>query len=422
MTIAKFRRWVISFLTIGNSLITLLLSSYSTETFSQSSPQLGFNDQLKLVDVFTTWCKPCKQMDRDTYENEEIKSLIANLNFVKLDADLEENREFVKKFEINTFPTTLIFDSQQNLLSKKIGYLGPEAMKKFIKSTENRTLESVDPKRLNSKEYLLLMREKSKRDSAVFEDYYSKLDLSEKFEIENLYILSGYVNDCRDPEFEILLKAQDLPIFDSEYSIYIQASYKNSVEKCKQLAIENTDESLVQKVIDFELSRKNLLGKDETKFMIWEEYLRKTGNNSKYLSLVVNHCNDLILMDSLKVREKLFSEYNYMKSAVGEKMEFSSEEYMINNLEREINSLAQELHFYSQYILANGNLDSFNKDALFWILKALSIQENPEFLLTGSKLLFKIFEEFNNYLSVQLVQYPEQYEMYLRYIKENNKR
>lgn len=72
-------------------------------------------NKLVFVDVYTTWCGPCKQMDRDVFPLDEIGAFY-NTNFInyKLDA---ENSEFngpaiAQKYDVKGFPTYLFLNGE----------------------------------------------------------------------------------------------------------------------------------------------------------------------------------------------------------------------------------------------------------------------------------------------------------------------
>ncbi len=87
------------------------------------------------VDCYTTWCKPCKAMDKDVFPDSKVGDLL-NREFVsykiqmdKLKSDdlITKNRyifaEFIEKiYKIKAFPTYLFFSSDGALVHKVVGY------------------------------------------------------------------------------------------------------------------------------------------------------------------------------------------------------------------------------------------------------------------------------------------------------------
>jgi len=75
------------------------------------------------IDFYTTWCGPCKLMDKSTFKDSSIIVLL-NEKFVslKLDAEREINRGLVKSYKINSYPTSLFISGNGELIAKEIGY------------------------------------------------------------------------------------------------------------------------------------------------------------------------------------------------------------------------------------------------------------------------------------------------------------
>jgi len=119
-------------------------------TFDQVQDSLRHNPKMVIVDTYATWCGPCKQMDKVTYENPEVVEFI-NKNFyaIKFDAETMENINFKSKTFTNSFnkynthnltyeiaaidgkiayPTTTILDSQLNKIETIDSFLFPDDM------------------------------------------------------------------------------------------------------------------------------------------------------------------------------------------------------------------------------------------------------------------------------------------------------
>ncbi len=79
-------------------------------------------DKYVFVDAYTSWCKPCKIMDKEVFGSQEVASFL-NANFVNYKMDVYSllGRELSRKHQVVFLPTLLILDSQGNLLSKLEG-------------------------------------------------------------------------------------------------------------------------------------------------------------------------------------------------------------------------------------------------------------------------------------------------------------
>ena len=82
-------------------------------------------NKLIFVDAYTTWCAPCKQMDKRIFPSKKLGSYF-NENFInlKLNMEKEEGLSVKKEYEVGVFPTFLFVSSDGTLIHRKVGYLG----------------------------------------------------------------------------------------------------------------------------------------------------------------------------------------------------------------------------------------------------------------------------------------------------------
>ena len=62
---------------------------------------LGANKMI-LVDFYADWCGPCKKMDIESWNKEEVKEISSNYVFVKIDID--QYRSVAQSFGIKSIP------------------------------------------------------------------------------------------------------------------------------------------------------------------------------------------------------------------------------------------------------------------------------------------------------------------------------
>jgi len=110
-----------------------------------------------IVDVYTSWCGPCKMLDRTTFRDPEVVKLMSN-NFysVKFNAEGPDPVTFKGKkysnprynpaktrgrngqhtltptFGIRGYPSIIIMDENMKIIDKASGYLKPAQMKAFL--------------------------------------------------------------------------------------------------------------------------------------------------------------------------------------------------------------------------------------------------------------------------------------------------
>lgn len=86
------------------------------------------------VDSYTTWCAPCKQMDKDVFPLKEVGDFF-NANFISFKLQMDKTpkddaikkgqyadaERFEKRYQVNSYPCYLFFDEQGNLIHKAGG-------------------------------------------------------------------------------------------------------------------------------------------------------------------------------------------------------------------------------------------------------------------------------------------------------------
>lgn len=82
------------------------------------------------LDAYTTWCGPCKKMDKRVFKNQTVGEFY-NTNFINIKMDMEKGIgiQLAKKYRIRAYPTFLYLDEKGEILHKVAGYHNEE---KFI--------------------------------------------------------------------------------------------------------------------------------------------------------------------------------------------------------------------------------------------------------------------------------------------------
>ena len=126
-------------------------------TFNEALAAQKENPKKIIIDVYTTWCGPCKLLDKNTFGNPEVTAYI-NENYypVKFNAEGKElisyngnrfknpqydpNRkgrnsrhQFTAYLGITGYPTVAFFDENANYLAPIVGYHNVQQMEFYLK-------------------------------------------------------------------------------------------------------------------------------------------------------------------------------------------------------------------------------------------------------------------------------------------------
>lgn len=211
------------------------------------------------VDVYATWCGPCKQMAATAFVDPEVTAFY-NANFIslKLDGEKNDGPEVMSKYGITAYPTLLYFDASGNLVGKVVGAM--QAKQLLAKGQEIANPES-NPVSIARKQYL-----KSKKKPADLKayvkvlgenqhdslekyatEYYQKnpnLDLNDPVE---LVVFKSAVHDYKTPLSKQFLNDPKNQSDKEEYlnkindyfmSTYQQAKDANDFEMMKSMVVE----------------------------------------------------------------------------------------------------------------------------------------------------------------------------------------
>ena len=125
------------------SLICLIFSVLAiNKTFSQGInfrqddwqnvvSQAKAQKKLIFVDIYTTWCGPCKEMDRKTFTDISVGDKF-NARFInyKVDAEKGFGINLAKRYNVTSYPTCLFIDANENPVYKQEGLLrAPDLLK-----------------------------------------------------------------------------------------------------------------------------------------------------------------------------------------------------------------------------------------------------------------------------------------------------
>jgi tetratricopeptide (TPR) repeat protein len=76
-----------------------------------------------MADVYTDWCKWCKVLDAQTFQDPRVEKMLAELVTVKVNAEKGGGVDLRKQFNVNGFPTVLFVDPKGEEIDRIAGFL-----------------------------------------------------------------------------------------------------------------------------------------------------------------------------------------------------------------------------------------------------------------------------------------------------------
>lgn len=109
-------------------------SPFLTDSVARLMEKAKAENKLVLVDVYTTWCGPCRLMDRTTFSNEDVREILKNKVIAfKIDAEKGEGIKLARKYKVRGYPCILILDGNGKLVDMQLGYIPPSAFLNWVR-------------------------------------------------------------------------------------------------------------------------------------------------------------------------------------------------------------------------------------------------------------------------------------------------
>src|ERR1700741_1302547 len=77
--------------------------------------------KLVFIDFYTTWCEPCKRLDKDTWTDAGVGKLVDG-KAVALKIDAEKEKDLASRYKINLYPTMLVVKADGKEVDRIEGY------------------------------------------------------------------------------------------------------------------------------------------------------------------------------------------------------------------------------------------------------------------------------------------------------------
>jgi thioredoxin-related protein len=163
-------------------LLTIL--AFSLKATSQEIKWLSLNKALELqkenpkkimMDVYTNWCGPCKLLDKETFQKQDVAAYVNEHYYaVKFNGEGNENvnykedsygnpnydetkankrnssHEFANFMGINAYPTIVFLDEQGNFVLPLKGFYKPQQLEFYLKMlVDNKHIQFTSQEKFN---------------------------------------------------------------------------------------------------------------------------------------------------------------------------------------------------------------------------------------------------------------------------------
>jgi thiol-disulfide isomerase/thioredoxin len=362
------------------------------------------------VDVYASWCGPCKTMSRDIFPLKSVGD-VYNAQFVcyQIDAEKGEGIEVAKKYNVTAYPTYIFVKADGTLFSRALGSMDAAS---FIEVSKKALLDVNDPKPLpvwdaeypqKKKDPVFLLNYLTKKSSlglpvnSLFDEYLQAIPAAERMSnnVVNLYKREGEKLKVADYAFQHLLKNRTSYLSSLYETVdgYLQEAVLNTVKE----AARSKDQVLLNTAIAT-FDQLPYSGTLQSKDVLYMEYYRRTKENDSYLKYATLHCNNnLMKVDpspaSMKSRSEQqvldrIKEVGYDLAQV-DKNQLEALKRSMESYERE--RISSGLNSAAWTVFETVSDATALQDALRWSDRSLQFApKNVSFMDTKANILYKL--------------------------------
>lgn len=186
------------------------------------------------VDCYTTWCAPCRKMDREVYSMQDVgKYFDEHYIAVKAQIDTSKNddaatRAFYRdaaylsrQYKVNLYPTLLFFNPEGKILNRASGAMDADVLVHLAAEVQDprkdyyTLLETYKKGGRNMEQMAFLARTALRllgdtvQSEAIAYDYMESLTPSAKFAKSNIEFMREFTNRTTDPGFHFFFTEKD---------------------------------------------------------------------------------------------------------------------------------------------------------------------------------------------------------------------
>lgn len=361
------------------------------------------------VDIYTTWCGPCKQMSSNIFPLETVGKVF-NENFIcyQIDAEKGEGIAIAKKYGVKAYPTYIFVKGDGTLFYISLGSM---PAKDFIAVSKAAISEMNDPKPLAvwDREYII-----KKNDTTFLKEYITKrsklgltntqifdeyLKLLPEGERTNATVINWYRKEgphMKVNTFSYLNMQKNSEKIYSSLASYVYFFLLDGIINTVNEASVTKNEPLLATAISAydQLPKYSYsIQKDE----VYMQYYKNTGETDKYLKYAINHGNSYLMkksVDSINQKDKNYAQIleETIKSGAFKMMDSSRIAALRSAaLHMDADKFSQKLNQIARYVFENTTDKNILQYALAWSKRSLEISlNNSTFLDTYANLFYKL--------------------------------
>ena len=94
---------------------------FRNSSFEEACEAAKKDGKLVLIDFVTSWCAPCKKMDKTTWKDKKVRAWLAEKT-VALKIDAEKELKLAKDYRVQIYPTILLLQADGTEIDRLMGF------------------------------------------------------------------------------------------------------------------------------------------------------------------------------------------------------------------------------------------------------------------------------------------------------------
>lgn len=273
-------------------------------------------DKIIFLDAYTSWCRPCKKMDKHVFSRPDVGELY-NDNFlnVKMNMEKGDGVKLVEKYQVMVYPSLFFLYPDGSVLHRAAGYKNPGAILQLGRQakTNNNTIASFENQYKSGEktpdflyQYLLSSIEaRDGRQTALLGEY---LNTQEDWNTKEIRTLLFETLDTPDsPLFDSLISAK--PAFIAQFGA---SKVENKIQSLVYSAIRRTKEPLSIAPLLFQRAYPQKAKHLTQQFKL--NHYRDQENGKLYAKEALDYVNSTPTVEEEELNEIAWNFYDLVKN------------------------------------------------------------------------------------------------------------
>lgn len=108
----------------GGSAVTEEVEPFTLTSWQLASKRARAGKRLVMIDFYTTWCEPCKELDKTTWKDEGVLAWLRE-NTIAMKIDAEKEVALAQRFGASGWPTMIFCDADGEEYGRITGLVDP---------------------------------------------------------------------------------------------------------------------------------------------------------------------------------------------------------------------------------------------------------------------------------------------------------